>query len=270
MRNLAVVPILAAALLAAACGKSTTGQRGSSLSVSARGAPGGAVAPTGALTVSPTLTVLRVRVVVKDIDLEPAEAPPATTMPMPSPMPRDGDMAAADHGSDDGDDHPEGEVRVGPFLVDLSGADLAGAVTSAFDADIPPGSYRELRLDVEPVSPSDAGADTGLVEMAGMEASVAIDGVAGTGPAVPFHVNLPLRARVKKETTFTVGAGTTNVTLSVDPVAWFAGVDDPTTDAGKAKLTANILTSLGVFLDDDHDGEDDHGDDHGGDGGGHD
>ena len=64
-------------------------------------------------------------------------------------------------------------------IIDLSGGQLAGPVTTAFDAEIPPGTYHELRLVVAPIAPADAGPSTGLRDMATLEASVAIDGTAG-------------------------------------------------------------------------------------------
>ena len=252
MRLSKLVPLVAAALLAVACSGSSKGS--SNLSVSAKGAPNGAVS-RGALQVSPTLSVDRVRLVVSHIELEPVEAPPGTAMP---PVMDDSRLSPTHDGEGGDDDHPEGEIGVGPFLIDLSGGQLAGPVTTAFDAEIPPGTYHELRLVVAPIAPADAGPSTGLRDMATLEASVAIDGTAGTGQgAAPFHVALPVRAFVKKETTFQVGAGTTNVTVPVDVAAWLAGVADPTSDAGKAMIEANVRAALRVFVDDDEDDEED-------------
>jgi hypothetical protein len=61
-----------------------------------------------------------------------------------------------------------------------------------------------------------------------------------------------------------VGAGSSNVTLSIDPAGWFrsgTGRLDPSVAADKAAIEANIAASIDVFGDDDEDGHDDGGDD---------
>jgi Domain of unknown function (DUF4382) len=259
-----IFPLLAAAALAATgC---SNAKKSSNLSVSTKGASNGALV-SGALQITPTLSVSRVQVAVRDIELEPVEAAPGTGSAMPM-------SAVAEHGTGDDDEHGEGEVEVGPFFIDLSGSKLAGPTSVAFDAQVPAGTYREMRIRVRPLSLAEAaqavdkGADSSVVDLSRAEDSVAIDGTAGTGStAASFHLAFNIRARVKKETALVIDAGTTNVTVPIDVAAWFAGVDDPTAAGAQATIAANIAAALDVFVDEDENGEDDAGE-HGGNGGG--
>jgi hypothetical protein len=254
-----VVPVAAAMFLAAGCSKGSGG-----LSVSAKGSGGTAVARS--LDLGNGIVVDRVRVVVAEIKLEAAE----TLSPMD--MPKVAVRKDGDSGGDDGDGEGEnegGEVKVGPFLIDLTGDQLGGPLNRVFDGEVPPGTYREVRLRICPVTADQAGADLGLAAMAGLGDSVAIDGTSGTG-STPFELGLSFCAKIDREATIVVAAdGTsTNLTLTVDPGKWFAGPNgstlDPTKDADRSTIQANILSSFDVFKDDDDDGEDD---DHGGGGG---
>lgn len=264
--------LLGAVLLAAACSQ----QKSSSLTVSSRGtAPASAVAPSlGAVAVGGGFTVDRVRVAVREVELSGAtcESPGTTT-----PAPAGSGMVLASHDDGGGDDHGGGsghdgdddhggcEVEVGPFLVDLAGSQLGGAVNHAFDADVPAGTYRKLEIKVCPVSSTVAG----FSELNG--ASVVIDGsappAAAAGDARPFHLELGLCAELERETSLTVGATSSNVTLTIDPMAWFTGpggrVLDPASAADRDIISANVRASIDAFDDDDRDGDDDHG------GGGH-
>lgn len=250
--------ILAAAALAlAACGSKSSGKLAVSAAVTAGPAAGPA---TGALALGNGITVDRVRIVVRKIELEGSAAVPAPAAPA-TPMGLTGSgRSGQDHGGDDGDDDGEGdEVQVGPFLVDLSGAELAGAITRVFDGDVPAGTYREVSIDVRAANASDAGASSGLAAMAG--SSLIVD---GSADGRPFSFASSLRAKQKRESTIVVGAGSANVTLSIDPTGWFGSGSarlDPTSAADKAAIEANIAASIDVFGDDDEDGHDDRGHD---------
>src|SRR5262249_3962847 len=132
---------LIATLALAACG-------GTQLSVSGR--TGGALPPAAALSLSNGITVDRLRVVIRGIKLERASATP-----------------------DDIKDLQEFEV--GPFLLDLSGTKLDGAVQQITIADVPDGAYREVRFNVHKPSSSES-ADPKIQEMATLNASIVVEG----------------------------------------------------------------------------------------------
>jgi hypothetical protein len=280
LRNTSSFLLLGAALLASACSQ----QKASSLSVSSKGvAPASAAVPSaGAVAVGGGFIVDRVRVAVREVELSggACEAPGTTR---PAPMPAGSGMVLASHdggsgdghgmggGDDSGEDHGDCKVEVGPFLVDLTGDQLAGAVHRAFDASVPAGTYDELEIKVCPVAATVAG----FADMNG--AAVVIDGSAPAaqsgGAAAPFHLELDLCAELERETSLTVGASSSNVTLTIDPMKWFSAADgrilDPGSAADRAAIAANVRASIDAFDDDDRDGEEDHhgGEGHGGDDG---
>jgi hypothetical protein len=154
-------------------------------------------------------------------------------------------------GGVDGEEAGEVELRQGPFVIDLPETALDGTVTKVFDASVPPGTYREFRVDIFP------GA--GL-----QNASVIVDG-AIDGQAFSFVSTL--LAEQKKEGSFVVGNGSANITLSFDPARWFgtsAAPLDPRVEANRTAIEANIRSSIDVFQDDDGSGHESH---HGEDGG---
>lgn len=236
---LAIAP--AVALAATACGGSRTAGR---MSVAATAVAPATPSAGGALELGQGITVTRVRLAVASVKLEAGGD--AGGEPAPSGGAGGGDdgisHAATEHGSSgDGD----AEARVGPFTVDLSGDALAGGVRRVFDGDVPAGAYRELAIEIAPV---DAGA---LSTMGGR--SVIVD---GTLDGAPFTFSSALRAVQKAEGAFTVAAdgASSRVTLSVDPHGWFAGPDrrlDPTSEADRATIEANVAASIRVSRDDD-------------------
>jgi hypothetical protein len=234
--------ILASVVAALACGsRSGTGKLG----VSARGAGTPAVA---AVEIGPGTSVERVRVLVKKLELE-GEGEAGAPMPMPM-MP----MAMAsrsDHGDDDGD-----EVELGPVVVDVSGPALTGKVTHVFDADVPEGVFDELEILIAPAAGAMAGTP-----LAGMGTSSVI--VDGTRNGTAFTFASTLSAKQELETRLVVdhAAKSANITLVLDVTSWFTAADgtplDPTVDANRAAIEANMLANLRFERDDDEDGMDD-------------
>ncbi len=179
--------------------------------------------------------------------------------------------SAADQGSDGGSGSDDGEiekesendeVKVGPFLVDLTGADLANkTLTKVFDAgQVPTGTFREIKIVIAP------------------DTSVAADGtsvtIAGTLNGKDFKFQSSLHAAQKIESQVAIGSGSTqNVTLSIDPSGWFkdsAGNGlDPTDPANQSQIEDNIRRSIKGFCDHDRDGQDDANEHHGNDGSNH-
>ncbi len=209
-------------------------------------------AHTASIDVGGGVSVTRVRVLVRELKLEGAMGD--QNMPMPMPM-----MAADDGGGDGEDDHG---IEIGPVVVDVSGDALSATVTRVFDADVPDGTYDELKTAIAPVSGAAAG--TPLAAMG--TSSIIVDGTitpqnAATG--TPFGFASSLEATQKLETKLVVDhAGkSSNVTLVLDVKRWFTDANgnplDPTLDANRAAIEANMLSSLRVERDDDEDGMDD-------------
>ncbi len=285
-RKLAVVVIGAIALVAGGC------KSNGNLSVSAKAAGNDGGSTSGSVDLGQGILVSRVRIVVEKVALEGtlAAATPDSGMPDESSMMLvAGRRSAADDRGGDGeggDGNEESEVKVGPFLVDLTGDQMKGGITQVFDGDVPAGTFNEIRITVAPVAAADAGANAGIVAMKG--ASVIIDGTITEGTTdggatdagavvTPFSFVSSLHATQKHETDMivTVNGTTKNVTLTIDPTGWFKAEDgsrlDPTLTANREAIEENIKASIKAFEDEDEDGEDDmdeHGD-HGHHGGPH-
>jgi hypothetical protein len=223
--------IVIAAAAICACNSSTKSSEQLSLSVTA--AANASDAGTAAFA-----TVSRVRLSVAYLKLE-------------------GAAAASDAATGDDD-----EIVRGPFLVDLAGAALTGSIQEVFDAEVPAGSYREFSLSIAPSSAAALGV------LAAQGVSLIVD---GSFNGAPFTFTSTIAISEKKEGTFTVGASTGNVTLSLNPAAWFgtaAAPLDPSLAANRAAIEGNIRASFKAFRDDDRNGHDDDGDDAGDDHGG--
>lgn len=259
------------------------------LSVNAR-AEGSVTAADGGATPGPLdlgqgILVARTRVVVKKIGLEGKPAPPPASDAGMSVARLTTDLrSAADDGEgsdDEGDDErEEGEVKVGPFLIDLTGDQMRGGLVHVFDGDVPAGTYHEIKIVVAPVKNADAGVSAGIAAMNG--ASVIIDGTVaeaitdggttdggsadGGTTATPFSFASNLRAAQKQrmEITVTVNSTTHNVTLTIDPTGWFKAEDgsrlDPTVPANRPAIEANLRASIKGLEDEDEDDEEHPGD----------
>lgn len=218
--KLLLVVILGSAL--AACG-------GSNTSFSARvGAPAANLRGNGApdaLTLSSGIVVSRVRIVLQRIQLKLDET--------------------ADNGKD-------GELKVGPFLADFSGAALDGGSPSRiFDADVPKGTYKRIKFKVHKVEDADA-TTLGLTEMKAK--SVVID---GTVDGVAFSWASSLDEEQERKGTFVIGGGD-NLTFNFNPTGWFTKFGarlDPRDTKNQSDIEKNIKDSLDCYDDDDGDGK---------------
>jgi hypothetical protein len=209
--------LFAPALLAACGGGGQT-----SVSLSARAGPqlaaaAPAPAPAG-------ISITRVRVALRRIELRST----------------DGDRRA--------------EIEQGPLVVDLSGAQLDGGVHQVLDAQVPPGTYEKIELEIEPVAALDG-------------ASIVVDGAfQGNG----FEFSSGIEAEQEREGNFTITDRSANITLDLDPASWFVqngAAIDPRDPANRAAIEAKLASALNAFRDDDHSGRDDEeeaDDDHGG------
>jgi hypothetical protein len=237
---------VAASVAATACGGGSTAGR---MSVGAKAvvpATATASAASGTLDLGQGISVTRVRIAIARLKLEGgAAAPSGGGMDGMD----DGSMhdAVAEDGASGGED---GEVKIGPFAVDLSGDALAGGVRQVFDSEVPAGTYRELSIEIAPVA--------SLTALSG--SSVVID---GTIDGSPFTFASGLAAVQKRELPITVAAdgSSSRVTLTVDPKGWFVAPDgrrlDPGAGADRSAIEANVAASIDAFDDDDHVGADD-------------
>lgn len=254
MRRSSAVWILAAAVavLVAACSSSNKG----GLTVSARGA---AVTAAGAPVTATTtgidlgngIVIQRVRAVVRHVEVEGTTTVGAGT-------------CTDEDGGDPGGDDCENELKFGPFLIDLTGPTLTGVQTQ-FGVPVPAGTYHDIDVEIGPISTAKAGTDAGLLEMAGLKASLVVD---GTVDGKSFEFTSPLRLELKREGDVVVdGTGSADITFDVNVGGWFGGtgaarLDPSSTDpAVLLAIDANIRASLRVVHDEDRDGcDDDHAD----------
>jgi hypothetical protein len=168
------------------------------------------------------------------------------------------------HGAEWGDDWDEGcrcRLAYGPFDVDLAGSALTGAVSYAFSAPIPDGTYDQVTIDVNTVSSTTAAGNAVLEDLAAAHASIIVDGWVQESETttVPFSFRTPMDVKQKKSNI--VIAEGSNVTLDFDPTHWFDGEDgqrlDPNVPANRGEILANIRASIRIIKDNDRDGDDD-------------
>jgi hypothetical protein len=203
------------------------------------------------LEVGNGITVERVRVLVRKMKIEREGQHDDTPLDAPS-----GDSTSAD---DDG----ELELEVGPFLVDVSGAALTGGQVVKFtQLKVEPGFYDELKFKVAKISADEVGGNAELAEMQQNQASVIIEGKVD---GQPFKFLSGLEVEQERQIRFEVSGDNENVTLSLDPSAWFTngsgGRLDPRQSEARSPLETNIKRSIDAFDDEDHDGGEDHDND---------
>lgn len=155
----------------------------------------------------------------------------------------------------------EGELKTAPLLIDLLQPDLEnGRSREVALADMPAGTYRELKFKIHKPALSDPGVsvDNGLIWMAADAASVIVDGMVD---GRPFTFTSGVDAEETLEGSFDLGDGDHYVTLNLDPTGWFGGANesrlDPTIDANRPQIEDNIRGSFKAFKDDDHNGRED-------------
>ncbi|HEX9290056.1 MAG TPA: hypothetical protein VF904_11055 [Anaeromyxobacteraceae bacterium] len=213
--------LLAVAALAVGCNKQSSG---ANLTVSAANVATMSSSDGGTVS-SSTVTVKRIRIVVRKVSFDTAGG---------------------------------GEERVGPFLVDLSGDDLGGGVHTVSGASVAPGTFCDLRLVINTLPAEKAGGDAGLLAMAQLHASIAVDFTIG-GDETVFTFKTPMELKVTREGAFTVSSSS-NLTLNFDALGWFTALDgkavDPRDPANRGLILANIRKTFGLFPDDDRCGED--------------
>lgn len=255
--------VLAAAL--AACSSS-----GAKVSVSTKmDLPTPGVAPTGKVTttlaIGDHVTLDRARFLIRKVALEAegSDTGEGSGSGNGTDETRTVPATSADNGTDggggtDGDAGGETVVKLGPLVIDLSGAQLDGGVTLLFDESVPAGTYDELRFQIHKLTPGETVSDPDFTPNGhSILLDLTVDGT-------PFTFSSDLTAVSEIEGPFKVAdGGTINVTVTVDPTGWFTAADgsflDPRVEANRSAIELNIEKSIRGFEDDDRDGEPDHG-----------
>ena len=162
------------------------------------------------------------------------------------------------------------EFSAGPVLIDLP---LDGGVVTALSTGVAEGSYSEAELKIDVPSEDDAttaaflAANRSWPQSASLHVVGTFDAADGSG-AQPFDVYLSGEAELELEFNppVVVGAsGGFNVTVAIDPNAWFVAAGgtliDPralgTDENLQASVFASIENSFHAFEDEDKDGHED-------------
>lgn len=189
--------------------------------------PAAAGRSTDALAVGDGIEVTRVQMVIRDIKFE-----------------REGALE-------------ETEITVGPFLLDLSGAELEGGVSQVFETTVPPGRYDELGFVIHRLEDADR-SNPEFAALAGKDASILLT---GTIDGQPFEFASRLNEEQKLASSIDIVEGPNNVTLNIDPTSWFKDAAgnrlDPRQESSRDLIEDNLESSIDAFEDDDSDGDDD-------------
>jgi hypothetical protein len=247
--------VLGAALLVAACSDSTgpNSQAGVSLSFAAPSLGAAPASPGMSMSIAAidltdgqgnTLTLDRVEIVLREIELQRQSAPGCDNLP-------------------DNDDCEKFEA--GPVLLDLP---LDGTVETMVSIAPDPDVYDEVEFEIHKISSSDqedAAFRTAHPDFAGK--SIRVQG-SFNGQPFTYETDLDVEQEFDLSPPLTVGTETaagTNVTIMVDVDAWFRDLSGTLVnpqDGNKggqheSLVKENIKQSIEAFEDHDSDGEPD-------------
>jgi hypothetical protein len=253
---------IAAALVAAAVGlaASCSGSQSGNLSLSATtnasaGSDGGSVS---GLDLGNGIILTEARLLVRRIVLDRCEVGAARCEECSECSGCTGESCEQCDRCDDCEEAGD-DVKAGPALVDLKGADLAGGIHAVFDASVPPGDYSEVKLVIAQASEKMVTEHAELAGMKALHASIVID---GTIDGKPFEFVTPMHVQQERCGPFTVGKGTSALTLTVDPRGWFTGDKgerlDPSQPLDRGEILENLRRSLRLKAPGDRD-DDEHG-----------
>lgn len=240
--------LIAAVLSMAACDNGTAPGTGTSVSLTLAtnapagpaGAPGLAAAPAQATITdgTNTLVITSVQVVLREIELEPAETPDCDVEPGPV-------------GCE--------EFETGPVLLNLP---VDGSTSEDVAIDVPAGSYDEVEFDIHVVSDADGAFLAANPTMEGK--SIVVEGTYNGDPFT-FETNMSQEQELELSPPLTVGDGdpATNVTIRFDVSTWFldelGNVFNPATastgEPNESIAEENIQNSIKAFEDHDRDGD---------------
>ncbi|HET7041341.1 MAG TPA: hypothetical protein VFI13_04965 [Gemmatimonadales bacterium] len=209
-----------------------------------------------------SLSIDSVSVVVRKLELEgSAAACPSTGEDSASAdVTIGGTVQLSDSMEHEGGDEC-GEVKAGPFLVDLP---LGAGASRQFTVTVDTGTYTRVKIQIHT---PDGANDVAFLQQHPEYAGVSLR-VVGTFNDAPFVYTTGVTdvQEVMFTTPLVVGTSPTAFTLSVDLAGWFVGstgsLIDPSTATGVTanalQVRHNILLSFHAFQDEDHDGADDH------------
>lgn len=229
IRTYAIVLLLTAAL-GVGCGGSASVSLSSRVGAKRLGSSGGALQQ--ALQLPNGITITRLRMVIRELELEQPESSGASE-------------------DNDGED-----LEKGPYLIDLSAAQLEGGAVKQLSAEIPAGTYKEIEFRIQKLMGKERD-DARFKEMVDADASII---VTGTVDGAAFEFVTSVDEKQEFEGNIVVGEKNDNVTLNIDPTGWFTGTAgrlDPRDNGNRSKIEANIKNSLELFEDDDSDGSHD-------------
>lgn len=270
MTSIRTLMVAAGALALAACSDGTspmaTSQVAFAVSTKASAAPAAAgfLAASEVFTDSSgnSLSIDSVSVVVRKLELEgsAASCPNTGEDSVTTDVTVVGTLQASDSGMHEGGDDC-GEVKAGPFLVDLP---LGAGVTRQFTVTVDTGTYTRMKIQIHA---PDGAHDVQFLQDHPEYAGVSIR-VVGTFNGTPFVYTTGVTdvQEVQFSTPLVVGTAPTAFTMQVDLSGWFVGstgtLIDPATATGVTanalQVRLNILHSFHAFQDEDHNGEDDH------------
>ena len=245
---LAIIPLVG--LFAAACSDATgsAGKLPVSLSISTRQSAGLTLTsdPLAATAVN-ALVITKAQVVLDEVELKSSTTATCS------------DMEAEDHDGHEAADDCE-EMKLDPMLVDLP-AD--GVTQLNVGALVPAGTYRALEFKIDALETGEHASAAAFLTAHPEFRNVSVR-VEGTFNGQPFV--FVSREDAKFELEFNppieIATGSSNVTVSIDVLAWFKNASgdfvNPADATNASLINGNIKRSFHAFEDDDHDGEDDH------------
>jgi len=242
-----------AVLIAAAACMSSSG-KGNLTILATTGAEGGSAAGGAGLDLGNGITLTEVRLLLRRVVLEQCGAPTCEA------------CAECSHGRGEGDERCDDcdeceergpDVRAGPVLVDLEGAELAGGIRAVLDADVPVGDYSAVKLVISQASQKMVKEHPELAPMKALHASIVID---GTIDDAAFEFVTPMHLQQARCGPFQVGTDTSVLTLVVDASGWFVGDRgqrlDPRAASDRGEILENLRASIRVKAEGDGGHED--------------
>ncbi|MEO1022523.1 MAG: hypothetical protein AAFW89_08260 [Bacteroidota bacterium] len=162
------------------------------------------------------------------------------------------------------DDSMYDEFETGPLVVTLN---ANAPVSEIALSNIPAGIYDEIEFDIDSGDDHPTLSDTDFLPDANSDDGYSII-VRGTlrGQAFLFRTDEDFEIELEFDRPIQVmDDGIVDLTLSIDPMAWFKTSNgtllDPTDASNQSRIEAAIERSFDVFEDSDRDGEDDYDDD---------
>ena len=156
------------------------------------------------------------------------------------------------------DDDCDVEAEVGPFLVDLAGADFNGTIQQGvLTAQIPVATYDRARFKLHKLE-DDASANGDPVLQAMIDEGLSIVIAGTTAGGAPFTFESDVNDEQEKTIALDVGnsvTGIEGITLTVDPSTWLGEAGsclDPVADHDV--IEGRIRTSIDFEEDDEQDG----------------